>query len=181
MCCCFVGKFSFRSLNTFFSSHCCHCCAASILKKKSFFSQSTLLAAEAHSLQELQGGCDSWLEWTFVWYAPKLDKADGWLEVGLPFRGTLVHYRAGLPETSKSSAMRGAVSSTWHKKTLQYQCGQETSYPSSISTESCLRGLREIISIESAVSCTYWVALGRVSAGQGKGVFLSTQHLWDLV
>lgn len=37
MCCCFVGKFSFRSLNTFFSSHCCHCCAASILKKNLFF------------------------------------------------------------------------------------------------------------------------------------------------
>lgn len=43
--------------------------------------------------------------------------------------------------------MKSAVSSTWDKKTLEYQCGQETSWPSSISTESYLGGLRETESL----------------------------------
>lgn len=65
------------------------CCQ--YFEKKLVFFQSRQLAAGASSLNELQGGWASWLEWTFDWYSPKLGKAVDWLEAGLPFTRSLVH------------------------------------------------------------------------------------------
>lgn len=131
------------------------CCQ--YFEKKLFFFRSRQLAAGASSLNELQGGWASWLEWTFDWYSPKLGKAVDWLEAGLPFTRTLVH-----------SAELGSQKPPGVQQREVLCQASGTKKPLSPSVDRRPAGQ---VAFPLKVILKVW----------GRQIFFSTQHSWDLI
>lgn len=116
-----------------------------------------------------------------VWLVFSGTGGSGWLAGGR----TAMHKDVGmlcrgkLPGTSKSSTKWSAASRTWDKSTLSISMdrGPVLLAKRQLHWKWSWRS-GEDVKHESAVSCAYWLTLGRVSAGQEKGLFPSTQHSW---